>query len=108
MAPGIGDDERDGEASIVSRLLRLFRDFTDVRLTKRRESIVIRTQAQEQEQRDKPDANSEKGRNVPESRSVVMAPGAVPVFWRSEPFRLVGFGREMEEPGEMVCDDEST
>lgn len=78
-------------------------------LTERGKSVIIRTQAQEQKQRDKPNAYSEECCNVHESRGVVgHLPTPISILRTSITFRLLSFRSEMEEPSEMICDDQET
>ena len=76
--------------------------------TKGGQSIIVGTQAQEQEKRHKPYANRKERSDIHEHWTLVIsAIGIVSVSRPSVSFRFVSSGGEMKEPGEMVRYDES-
>lgn len=84
----------------------------EVQLTEGRKSIVIRTQAEEEIQRHEPNAHGEERRDVHESRRDVWYPGPairpISILGPAVLLRFLGFGRKVEEPGEVVCHHEQT
>lgn len=70
------------------------------------QDIIVRAQAQEQEQRDKPHAHGEKRSNIHKRRSCLSAHGLPKPPRRAVvPFRLLSLFRKVKEPEEMIGDD---
>lgn len=68
--------------------------------------VIVRAQAQEEEERDEPDADREERRDLHERRRLLDRVRMVPVPGGAGALRLLRNSGEVEEPHEVVRDDE--